>query len=289
MKPAPFDYFRADTVEHACHLLAETGEDARLLAGGQSLIPMMNLRLARPSILVDIGRLPLATIDVRPDHVTIGALARHRQVLEDAPLRAAVPLFAETYELIAHPTIRNLGTAGGSIAHADPTAEIPALLVLLDGEIEAASSRGIRTIAAAGFFKSAFTTALKPDEMITALTFRMPPRRWAGCFLELAERDGDFALAAVGVLVACEGDKIAEARIVLTGAESTPVRAPEAEASLRGQVLTEAGSSEAAVVAVRGRRSYDDIRASAEYRRSLLSELTSRALLMAYQRARARP
>jgi carbon-monoxide dehydrogenase medium subunit len=287
MKPAPFDYFRADTVEHACHLLAETGEDARLLAGGQSLVPMMNLRLARPSTLVDICRLPLATIDVRPDHVTIGALTRHRQVLEHDALRAVAPLFSETYKFIAHPTIRNLGTAGGSVAHADPTAEIPALLVLLDGEIEAASSGGIRTIAAAEFFKSAFTTALKPDEMITTLTFRMPQRRWAGCFLELAERDGDFALAAVGVALAREGDKIAEARIVLTGAESTPVRAAEAEASLHGQALTEAGSSEAAAAAVRGRRSYDDIRGSAEYRRSLLSELTSRALLTAYQRAGA--
>lgn len=289
MKPASFDYFRADTVEHACQLLAEAGEDARLLAGGQSLIPMMNLRMARPSILVDIGRLPLADIDIRPGHVTIGALTRHRQVLEHDALRDAAPLFAETYEFIAHPTIRNLGTAGGSIAHADPTAELPALLVLLDGEIQATSSRGIRTVAAAEFFKSAFTTALRSDEMITMLTFRMPPRGWGGCFLELAERDGDFALAAVGVGVAREGDKIAEVRIVLTGAESIPIRATEAEAFLRGQVLTETRSREAAAAAIRDRRSYEDIRASAEYRRSLLSELTSRALLTAYQRAGARP
>jgi CO/xanthine dehydrogenase FAD-binding subunit len=288
MKPPPFDYHRADTVEHACRLLADAGEDARLLAGGQSLIPMMNLRLARPSALVDIGRLPLSNIDVGPGRVTIGALARHRQVLEHEALRAAAPLFAETYEFIAHPTVRNVGTAGGSVAHADPTAEIPALLVLLDGEIEAVSARGARKIAAGDFFKSAFTTALKPDEMITSLSFHMPPR-WGGCFLELAERHGDFALAAAGVVLARDGDKIAEARIVLTGAESVPVRATEVEASLRGQTFTEAQCAAAGAAAARDRRSYDDIRASAEYRRSLLSELTSRALLTAYRRAGARP
>jgi CO/xanthine dehydrogenase FAD-binding subunit len=289
MKPPPFDYHRADTVEHACRLLADAGEDARLLAGGQSLIPMMNLRLARPSALVDIGRLPLSNIDVEPGRVTIGALARHRQVLEHEALRAAAPLFAETYEFIAHPTVRNVGTAGGSVAHADPTAEIPALLVLLDGEIEAVSARGARKIAAGDFFKSAFTTALKPDEMITSLSFHMPPRRWGGCFLELAERHGDFALAAAGVVLARDGDKIAEARIVLTGAESVPVRAAEVEASLRGRTLTEAQCAEAGAAAARDRRSYDDIRASAEYRRSLLSELTSRALLTAYRRAGTQP
>jgi carbon-monoxide dehydrogenase medium subunit len=288
MKPASFDYFRADTVEHACRLLAEAGEDARLLAGGQSLIPMMNLRLARPTALVDIGRLPLSKIDIGTDRVTIGALTRHREVLQHEGLRAAAPLFAETYEFIAHPTIRNLGTAGGSVAHADPTAEIPTLLVLLDGEVEAASVRGTRTITAADFFQSAFTTALKPDEMVTALSFRVPPRRWAGCFLELAERDGDFALAAAGVVVAREGDKIADVRIVLTGAESVPVRATQVEAMLRGQALTDAAAADAGIAAARDRRSYDDIRASAEYRRTLLSELTTRALLTAYQRAGTR-
>jgi carbon-monoxide dehydrogenase medium subunit len=249
---------------------------------------MMNLRLARPSTLVDIGRLPLANIEIASDRVTIGALTRHHQVLHDEALRAVAPLFAETYKFIAHPTVRNFGTAGGSVAHADPTAEIPTLLVLLDGEIQATSIRGTRKIVAGEFFHGAFATALKPDEMITALSFHLPPRRWAGCFMELAERDGDFALAAAGVVVARDGDKIAEVRIVLTGAETVPVRATDVEASLRGQVLTDAQCASAGMAATRERRSYSDIRGSAEYRRSLLAELTSRALLTAYQRAGAR-
>ena len=285
MKPAAFDYVRADSVEHACRLLTEAGSEARLLAGGQSLIPMMNLRLARPSMLVDIGRLPLSGIEIGRGRVRIGALTRHRQVLDDAGLRAAASIFAETYRYIAHPTIRNLGTAGGSVAHADPTAEIPTLLVLLDGEIEAASSRGQRAIAAGEFFKGAFTTALEPDEIITALSFPIPAGAWGGCFLELAEREGDFALAAAGVTIEREGDRITNARIVLSGADSAPVRASDVEASLRGQVMDEDRAAAAGMAAASNRQSYDDIRASAEYRRSLLAELTSRALLTAYRRA----
>jgi len=287
MKPSPFDYVRAETLEHACTLLAESGEDGRLLAGGQSLIPMMNLRLARPAVVIDIGRLPLDRIDIAGSTIRIGALTHHRQVLEHAQLRRIAPIFAETARYIAHPTIRNFGTAGGSVGHADPTAEIPTLLVLLDGHVEAASQKGTRQIAAADLFRSAFTTSLAANEIITNLTFQIPKGSHGTCFLELAERDGDYALAAAGAVVERNGDSIVDARIVLTGAESVPVRAPEAEAMLAGKTLTEALAIEAGAAAIGRHQSYADIRASAEYRRHLLSEFTRRALLTAYARAGA--
>lgn len=287
MKPPPFDYVRAESVEHACALLAEHGDDARLLAGGQSLVPMMNLRLARPAMLIDVGRLPLAGIEVEPGAVRVDALVRHRMLLENSALRTNAPIFFETAHCIGHPTIRNLGTAGGSVAHADPTAEIPTLLVLMDGAIEATSRTGVRQVRAGDLFVGAFTTSLAAGEMITRLHFRLPRGPWGGCFLEQAEREGDFAMAAAGAVVECNGDNIVNVRIVLTGAASVPVRADaEAEAMLVGRGLTEALAADASRCAIRGCRSYGDIRASAAFRLHLLAELTRRALLTAYTRAR---
>lgn len=285
MKPAPFAYHRAESVDHACALLAENGEDARLLAGGQSLIAMMNLRLARPSMLIDVGRLPLAEIAVAGRDIRIGALTRHRRLLDDAQLKRIAPIFAQTVRYIAHPTIRNLGTAGGSVAHADPTAEIPTLLVLLDGEVEAASQHGPRRIAASQFFRGAFTTSLNATEMITALHFRMPDSPSGGCFLELAERDGDYAIAAAGAMIQRHGETITRARLVLTGAESVPVRASAIEAMLAGQILTEDALRAAAASVAAEYAAYSDIRASADYRRHLLAELSRRVLSAAYSRA----
>lgn len=287
MKPSAFQYVRAETVEHACALLAEHGEDARLLAGGQSLIPMMNLRLARPAMLVDIGRLPLTNITISAGTVRVGALTRHRALIEHAGLRTTAPIFAEMARHIAHPTIRHHGTSGGSVAHADPTAEIPGLLVLLDGHVDASSRSGVRQISGRDLFRGAFSTSLKPDEMITSLYFQVPVGRWGSCFLELAERDGDFALAAVGAVIERSGDRVAGARILLVGAESVPVRASAVEASLAGKPMTEATAAEAGAAAAATQRCYNDIRASAEYRRHLLSEFTRRALLAAYVRAGA--
>ena len=287
MKPSAFEYNRAESVEHACALLAEHGEEARLLAGGQSLIPMMNLRLARPAMLIDIGRLPLADIAIGAGTVRIGALTRHRSLIENPGLRKVAPIFAETARHIAHPTIRHHGTAGGSVAHADPTAEIPGLLVLLDGHVDASSQSGERQIPGRNLFRGAFSTSLKPGEMITALHFQIPAGRWGSCFLELAERFGDFALAAVGAVVERSGERVTGARILLMGAESVPVRASGVEASLIGKPLTEAVAAEAGATAAATQRCYSDIRASADYRRHLLSEFTRRALLTAYARAGA--
>ncbi|HET7849444.1 MAG TPA: xanthine dehydrogenase family protein subunit M [Pseudolabrys sp.] len=287
MKPAPFEYRRAESIEHACAVLADAGDDARVLAGGQSLIPMMNLRLARPSMLVDIGRLALGSVSVSGQEIRVGALVRHRQLLEDVALRNVAPVFAEAARFIAHPTIRNFGTAGGSVAHADPTAEIPSLLMLFDGKVEAASNKGTRTISANALFKGAFSTSLAPTEMIVALRFRLPAAAWGGCFLELAERDGDFAIASVCAVVERKGETITGARVVLGGADSVPVR-PEIGAALNGRVMTEAAARDVSRAVAEAQKSYDDIRASAAYRRHLLAELVQRALLTAYARAEKR-
>jgi carbon-monoxide dehydrogenase medium subunit len=287
MKPCSFDYVRADSVDEACALLDEHGDAARLLAGGQSLVPMMNLRLARPAMLIDIGRLPLDGIQIGRQSVTVGAVTRHRSLIENAELRAVAPIFAETAAHIAHPTIRRHGTSGGSVAHADPTAEIPALLMLLDGRVEAVARRGTRQIAATDLFRGAFSTTLKPDEMIAALHFQLPAGNWGACFIELAERAGDFAIAAVGAIVERRGAAVSGARIVLLGADSTPVRPDTVERHLVDQPLSEEIATEAGHAIASAYKCYGDIRASAEYRRHLLSEFARRALLSAYERAGA--
>jgi len=287
MKPCAFEYMRAETVEHACALLADRGEEARLLAGGQSLIPMMNLRLARPATLIDVGRLPLNSISIGARSVRIGALTRHCELIDSPELRKAAPIFAEAARYIAHPTIRRHGTAGGSAANADPTAEIPGLLSLMDGHVEATSQSGIRPIPAHELFRGAFSTSLKPDEMITALHFQVPAGTWGASFLELAEREGDFAVAAVGAIVERKGDRVTTARIMLLGADSVPVRVQAVEASLVGISITNSVATKAGADAAAAQRCYSDIRATADYRRHLLAEFTRRALLCAYERAGA--
>lgn len=285
MKPPPFEYIRAETEQHAVETLARFGGEARLLAGGQSLIPMMNLRLARPAALVDIGRLPLGGISAAPGEVVIGALARHGKVLASQEIASVSPVVPKAMRHVAHPTIRNLGTAGGSVAYADPTAEFSALLTLLDGEVMTRSPSGSRTIAASDFFRGAFETALRDDEMVLALRFRPPAGRHGSAFLEVSERQGDYAIAAVGVTLTVAGGAIRETRIVLSGAESRPSRASESERSLIGRRLDPRTIREAARIAVAGRASYADIRATAVYRRSLLEALTARALEEAWKEA----
>jgi len=285
MKPPPFDYRRADSAEHALELLCRDAGDARLLAGGQSLVPMMNLRLARPAILIDIARLPLAGIAAAPGSIELGALARHRAVIESREIAALAPIIPAAMRQIAHPAIRNAGTAGGSIAYADPTAELAALLVLLDGEVIARSTRESRTIQAGEFFRGAFETALRDDEMITGLHFRPPAARHGSAFLEIAERDGDYAIAAVGVTLAAQGGRVTEARIVLSGAEARPVRASEAERLLLGERPEGEAARAAATAAIAGRSAYGDIRATAQYRLSLLETLTRRAVEQAGKEA----
>jgi CO/xanthine dehydrogenase FAD-binding subunit len=282
MKPAPFTYVRAESAQHAVELLKQYGDDARLLAGGQTLIPMMNLRLSRTEYLIDIGRLPLDSIEVAPGTLKIGALTRHQQLIENRGVVAIAPIVSQAMQHIAHPTIRNFGTAGGSAAYADPTAEICALITLLDGDVVTWSAAGGRAIPASDYFISAFQTSLDPSEMITAIHLRPPSGRHGSCFLEISERRGDYAIAAAGVTLSVNDGTIVEARIVMSGARSIPVRAKAAEMRLQGVTLTDQLLKEIGGIAVEGFDCYEDIRASTEYRRSLLMSLVSRAVAQAH-------
>ena len=290
MKPAPFEYVRAATTEEALAALAEHGDEARPLAGGQSLVPMMNLRLARPSVLVDINGLDasgIGSIRMEGHRISLGALARHAEVLRHGPVTGRASVVEEAVRCIAHPTIRERGTVGGSLAHADPTAELPVLAMLLDGEIEVRSLTNSRQIPAVDFFRGAFATSLEAGELIVAVHLQLPLRPWGACFLEAAEREGDFALAAAGVRIELSGDSIADAAIVLSGARSAPVRASAAEALLAGERPGAELGRAAARAALEGVESYGDIRGSAAYRRHLLSILVEEAVRKAGERAGA--
>jgi carbon-monoxide dehydrogenase medium subunit len=204
MKAPAFDYVRATTVADACVLLSRHGADARLLAGGQSLLPAMNLRLASPSVLIDIGRIAgLDGIDVRGHVLRIGTLARHQSVLRAQLVARHVPLLVEALRHVAHPAVRARGTIGGNLAHADPASELPACMVALEAVMEAVSPRGTRHIPAEGFFTGLFQTALEPDEMLTAVEIPLVARPWF--FQEIARRSGDYAIVGI----AASGSRLA--------------------------------------------------------------------------------
>ncbi|MEW9805044.1 FAD binding domain-containing protein [Mesorhizobium marinum] len=285
MRPASFEYHRARSLEHALELLAEFGDDGRPIAGGQSLVPMMNFRLARPAHLVDIDKLPLAGIEADGPTLRIGALTRHEDYFGHPLIAEHFPAILDAVHYIGHPTIRRNGSTGGSISHADPTAELPAVAVLYDAEIVARSASEERRIPAAEFFLSAYVTALEPGEMVVALEFPLPPQNSAGSFIELGERSGDFATASVGISIEHDGVSVVRAAMVCSGADLVPIRAPEVEALLAGQPLAappaaEAGSSFAASI-----DPANDHIASAEYRRALIAQLTQRAIVAACTRA----
>ncbi len=203
MKPAPFRYVAARTIEQALQLKAEFGDEARFLAGGQSLVPTMNFRLTQPAVLIDIN--PLADVagvkNGAPEHLRIGALTRYRALERDPAIARHVPLMEEALPHIAHPQIRNRGTIGGNLAHADPASEMPAIVLTLGGKLRAQSVRGERWIDAADFFVGALTTALEPDEMLTEIELPVAPPRSAACFMEVSRRRGDFAMIGVACMV----------------------------------------------------------------------------------------
>ena len=289
MKPAPFEYIRAATTQEALAALAEHGDEARPLAGGQSLVPMMNLRLARPSVLVDINGLDANGIGIETERISIGALVRQAELLRHGQLAKRAPVVTEVVRCIAHPTIRERGTVGGSLAHADPTAELAVLAMLLDGEIEVRSLTSARRISATDFFQGAFVTRLESGELIVAVHLRVPSHPWGACFREAAEREGDFALAAAAARVELSDGLIGDAAIVLSGAHSTPVRASAAESLLTGKRPGAELSRAAARAALEGIDAYGDIRGSARYRRHLLSVLVEDAIQEAGVRAGATP
>jgi CO/xanthine dehydrogenase FAD-binding subunit len=286
MRPASFEYHRATSLEHALELLAEFGEDGRPIAGGQSLVPMMNFRLARPGHLIDINRLPLAGIEIVGSALRVAALTRHQAYFDNALIARHFPAFLDAVHYIGHPTIRRNGSIGGSISHADPTAELPAVAVLYDADIVVRSAAaGERRVKASEFFLSAYVTALEEGEMVVAVDFPLPTEKSTGSFIEMGERSGDFATASVGVSIEYEGGNITRAAMVCSGADLFPIRAPKIEELLAGRPLAAPAAEEAGRIFAASIDPADDHIASADFRRGLIAQLTQRAITAACTRA----
>ncbi|MBI3913000.1 MAG: xanthine dehydrogenase family protein subunit M [Chloroflexi bacterium] len=288
MKPAPFQYFAPTTIPETLDLLAQYGSDAKLLAGGQSLVPTMNFRLATPTMLIDLNRVDeLAYIQPRDSGVAIGAMTRQRAVERDANIAKIAPLVAETMPFIAHPQIRNRGTFGGSLAHADPASELPAVTLALGAKFKAKSKKAERWIDARDFFVSLFTTALEPDEMLVEIELPAMPARTGWSFMEVARRHGDYALAGVAAVVSLNAQGACEnARIVLMSVGATPVDAQNAAKILVGAEPDEKAIQAAANAVDAEIDPSGDIHASADFRRHLAKVLTRRALAVAVERAK---
>ena len=285
MKPAPFRYVAPRSVDETLALLAEHGADGKILAGGQSLVPLLNMRLARPQVIVDINRVKsLAYIRRRGDLVHIGALTRQAAVEASAVVRRYVPLLGEAIRFVGHPQIRSRGTVGGSIAHADPSAELPAVLAALGGQVVVRGPSGERVLSAGEFFTGYLTTALDSAELLAEVRFPVAGGRTGHAFLEVARRHGDFALVGVAAVIQRADGKIGAARLTFTGVGPGPVRATEAEALLSGSGPGRP-FAEAARAAAAGLDPDGDIHASAQYRREVASTLARRALDLAWQRS----
>src|SRR6184192_127038 len=287
MKPAPFDYFAPATLDEALALLAEHGGDAKPLAGGQSLLPAMNFGLARPAVLVDLNRISELAYVRAESGVAIGAMTRQRVVERSDVVARAAPLLAEALPSIAHPQIRNRGTVGGSLAHADPAAELPAVMLALDARLEARSRSGTRTIPATAFFTGLFGTALMPDELLVEIALPPLPPGSGTAFVEVARRHGDYALVGAAVVVTLdERGRCRDARIALLSVGGGPVLAAEAMKLCVGESPSdEMLRATAEVAATRDIDPPSDIHASAAYRRRLAAVLTRRALARGVERA----
>jgi carbon-monoxide dehydrogenase medium subunit len=279
MKLPPLEYACPDTLKEAIALLASHG-DAKAIAGGQSLMPMMAFRIATPTLLVDLRKLTeLRGIKISADGVRLGALVRWRDILDDERLATAHPLLQAAVTHVAHYQIRNRGTVGGSVAHADPAAEMPGIVVTCDAEITAVGTSGSRVIAARDFFVGALTTTLEPDEIITEIKLPAWParRRWG--FQEFARRRGDFAMAAAALFYDEDASgKASNAHVGIIGVGDLPLRLTEVEAALNGGAIDEATMARAAEVTSATVNAQADIHASAAYRRSLAGTMVERAL-----------
>ena len=288
MKPAPFSYHAPTTVGEAVSLLGDLGDEARVLAGGQSLIPLMNFRLAQPAHLVDVN--PVSELDyVRNDDGWLSVGARTRLSAAEASREVAerAPLLLEALHMVAHPPIRHRGTVGGSMAHADPAAELPVVALAMDGEMVVGSSRGTRAVAAADFFKGPFSTDLDAGELLTECRFQTWPGEGTGsAFLEFTRTHGNFAVVGAAALVHLEGERIDRAAVALCGVGGRPVRAALAEQGLLGQVPTTELVAAAAESAAAGLEPASDVHGSGDFRRKLARVYVGRALALAIARAR---
>ncbi len=291
MKPSPFAYHAPRTIDEACEILARQPETSKVLAGGQSLVPLLNLRLARADHLVDISRIKsLGQIRAESGAVRIGASAAQAAVEHSGDVHGALPLLTGALSHVSHHQIRNRGTVVGSICHADPAAELPAVWLAVGGELTAKSASGTRTLRAEDFFVSYFTTALKADEIATEVTFNTVKGAAGWSIQEVARRHGDFALVGVVARVSLSKGTVSEARVVAFGAGATPLRIAAAEKAVVGMSAKkpdEAALKDAAAQVAIGIAPVDDVHASADYRRYVAGTLARRALGEAVQRAAA--
>lgn len=291
MKPAPFDYHRAENLRHACELVAGYGDESKILAGGQTLIAMLNFRLARPKVLVDVSNIePRNQVVSESGAIRVGATAVQRFVENAQTVRERLPLLRYAIQHIAHFQIRNKGTIGGNLVNADPASELPAISLALDAEFEIISTEGQRTVAAHEFFITSMTTVVAPNEVLAAIRFAVPPAGSGWGFHEVARRAGDYALAGSTAVITLDGSgNCSRARVALFGVSSTPVRARAAEDVLLGQAY-----SPELIKAASGKIQSEidpegDVHVTAGYRRSVAETLTARALEDAFRRATGAP
>lgn len=288
LKTPRFEYHAPDTVEEAIALLAEHGDEAKVVAGGQSLVPMLAMRLARPSQLVDINRIAsLGGMEERDGSIVFGAMVRERAAEQSSVVQEKLPLLAEALPLVGHVAIRNRGTIGGTVAHADGSGEVPTVALALDGEVLARSVRGDRTIAAADFFQGHFTTALDDDECLIEVRLPVSPAGAGWSFQEVARRHGDFALVGAGCMVRLDDATITEARICLMGVAGTALRASAAEVALVGAKPSAEAFAAAAETATADLELASDVHGSAAYRKHIAGVIVRRTLTTAAERAGA--
>ncbi|BAH50998.1 FAD binding domain-containing protein [Rhodococcus opacus] len=289
MKPPPFDYEVAESIDDALTRLRDGGDDAKLIAGGQSLMPLMNYRLARPTLLIDINRIPrLADITVGTDRITFGALVRHHKLETSPTVAEQLPLLREAAGWIAHPQIRTRGTMGGSLAHSDASAELPVALMALDAEVLVRSLRGERTLTIPDLVVGHFVSSLAPDEMITEIHVPRLPAGTGMAFAEFARRHGDYAIGgAAAVLTLDEGGVCRRARITVLGGGATALRCHEAEALVTGEVVEDPIIAETALAAITGLTPMPNLHGDSNYRRQVIATMVSRTVTEAARRARS--
>jgi len=288
MKPAPFEYFVPDSLDQAMELKQQFGDTAKLLAGGQSLVPAMNFRVVQPSMLIDLNR--VKSLDyIREDGrcLRVGAMTRERTLEFDPRISKRFPLLAEAMPHVAHPQIRNRGTLGGSLANADPAAELPVIMLALDARMKVAGKKGERWVDAPNFFSGIFTTDIAPEEILTEIELSLLPSRTGWSFLEVAPRAGDYALIGVAALVTLEEDgKCKAVKLVYLNAGDGPIEAKEAEQLLVGELIdNNSVDSAASLASEKEINPYGNLHASSDFQRHLANVLTRRALQQAIQSA----
>jgi aerobic carbon-monoxide dehydrogenase medium subunit len=287
MIPKAFDYCRPKTLPEAISLLQQHGDAAKILSGGQSLIPMMKMRLAQPEYLIDINQIAgLEYIKEDADYLKIGALTREADIEASELIRSKYPLILDTAFQIADPQVRNLATIGGNLAHGDPANDHPATMLALNAEVVATGPNGQRNIPVKEFFVSLFTTALQPDEILTEIRIPIPPARSGGAYFKLERKVGDFATVGVAAQVTADARAVCQqAGIGLTNVGGTPIKAIKAEDFIRGKALDEDNIGQAASLAAADARPSSDLRGPADYKIAMVKELTKRALTKALNRA----